>query len=311
MERTPIILDCDPGHDDALAILMALARPEIELLGITTVAGNAELVETTRNALAILELAGRTDIPVAAGAAAPLKRELVTAAYVHGSSGLEGADLPTPTVGPRPGGAQALLAHLIETSEAPVTLVPTGPLTNIGQLLLDRPELRARIAAVCLMGGAIGEGNRTASAEFNIWVDPDAAALVFESGLPLTQITIDVTHQAVVPVAHSDGWASIGNRTGRIFANLFRYFARFHEARYGWDGSPIHDAMAVAHLVAPGMVTTERFRVDIETTSELTRGRTVVDREGLTGLAANAWVSTAVDRDGFVALVDEVLAASP
>ncbi|MFV2063006.1 MAG: nucleoside hydrolase, partial [Chloroflexota bacterium] len=278
---------------------------------ITTVAGNAELAQTTQNALAILELAGHTDIPLAAGADRPLRRELVTAAYVHGSAGLEGADLPSPSTEPRPGGAQRLLVELIEMSERPVTLVPTGPLTNIARLLSDRPELHHRIGAVCLMGGAKGEGNRTASAEFNIWVDPEAARIVFESGLPLTMIDIDTTHQAVVSLTHSDSWAAIGNRSGRIFADLFRYFARFHEERYGWDGSPIHDAMAVAHLVLPGLVETRDYRVDIETDNELTRGRTVVDREGLSGQQPNAAVSLSVQKERFIALVDEVLAAFP
>ena len=161
------------------------------------------------------------------------------------------------------------------------------------------------------MGGAVGAGNRTASAEFNIWVDPEAAAIVFESGVALTMIGIDVTHQAVVPLAHSGAWAQLGNRTGRVFADLFRYFAQFHRERYGWDGSPIHDAKAVAHLVLPDLVETQGYRVDIETQSELTRGRTVVDRDGLSGQAANAEVGISVDKERFLALVDEVLASFP
>jgi pyrimidine-specific ribonucleoside hydrolase len=311
MEPTSIILDCDPGHDDALAILMAIARPEIELLGITTVAGNAKLPQTTRNALAILALADRADIPLAAGADRPLNRTLVTADYVHGTSGLEGSGLPAPLSEPRPEGAQMLLAELLEAAPGPVTLVPTGPLTNIGRLLLEHPDLHDRIGRICLMGGAIGEGNRTASAEFNIWVDPEAAAIVFESGLPVTMIGIDVTHQAVVPVARSDAWADIGNQTGRVFADSFRYFARFHRERYGWDGSPIHDAVAVAHLVEPGLVQTRDYRVEVETISELTRGRTVVDREGLSGLPPNASVGVDLDSERFVGLIEEVLASFP
>ena len=203
MAPLPIILDCDPGHDDALAILMALARPEIELLGITTVAGNAELTETTQERPGDPGIGRTHRHPRRRWCCGPARRELVTAAYVHGSSGLEGADLPTPTAGAEPAGAQALLVRLIESADQPVTLVPTGPLTNIARLCIDRPDLLTRIDRVCLMGGAVGEGNRTASAEFNIWVDPDAAKLVFESDLALTMVTIDVTHQAVVPLAHT------------------------------------------------------------------------------------------------------------
>lgn len=307
----PVILDCDPGHDDALAILLALARPELRVLGITTVAGNVGLEATTRNALGVLALAGRGDIPVAAGADRPLVRPLRTASQVHGTSGLEGADLPAPLAPLRPEGAVELIARLVRECPEPVTLVPTGPLTNIALFLGAHPALRERIARICLMGGSMGEGNWTASAEFNIWVDPDAAARVFASGIPVTQVTIDVTHQALVPVAGSDAWAAIGNRTGRVFADLFRFFAGWHARRYGWDGSPIHDAVAVAHLALPGLVTTEPYRVDVETVSELTLGRTVIDRERLSGMPPNADVSVAIDRDRFLAVIAEALASHP
>ena len=311
MTPRPIILDCDPGHDDALAILLALARPEIELLGITTVAGNAELAETTRNALAVLTLAERTDVPVAAGADRPLTRPLMTAAYVHGTSGLEGADLPEPAAAAQSQGAISLMLDLLTGADTPVTLVPTGPLTNIATLLRDHPEVHDRVDSICLMGGAVGEGNRTASAEFNIWVDPEAADIVFSSGLLVTMIGIDVSHQAVVPVSRSDAWAKSGTRTGRILADLFRYFAIFHRERYGWDGSPIHDAITVAHLAAPGLVETLPYRVDIEIVSELTRGRTVVDREGLTGSPPNAQVGVGIDADAFMVMIDAAIARYP
>ncbi|MFI5254610.1 MAG: nucleoside hydrolase [Candidatus Limnocylindrales bacterium] len=307
----PIILDCDPGHDDALAMLLALARPEVRVLGVTTVGGNADLQRTTRNALAVLTLAGRTDVPVAIGAAGPLEGSLHVAPGVHGESGLDGADLPEPAAQPVPDGAVALMARLISGSPAPVTLVPTGPLTNIALLLRAHPELRPRIAAISLMGGAIGEGNATASAEFNIWVDPEAAAEVFESGLPLAMMGLDVTHQARVTVAESDAWATLGTRTGRVFADLFRFFARFHRERYGWDGSPIHDAVAVAHALGLGIVRTERYRVDIETQGRFTRGRTVVDEHGLSGRTPNADVGVGIDRERFLGLVRDALAAFP
>ncbi len=307
----PVILDCDPGHDDALAILLALHRPELNVRAITTVAGNVDLAATTRNAQAILTLANRSDVPVAAGADRPLVRRLQTAAQVHGTSGLEGADLPEPTTPLHPRGAVALIAETVSTSAEPVTLVPTGPLTNIALFLGAHPELRSRIARICLMGGSMGEGNWTASAEFNIWVDPHAAACVFGSGIPVTQVTIDVTHQAIVPVAESDAWVTLGTRTGRVFANLFRFFAAWHARRYGWDGSPIHDAVAVAHLAFPGLVRTEDYRVDVETVSELTLGRTVIDRERLSGKDPNASVSVGIDRGRFLAEISATLAAFP
>lgn len=307
----PIILDCDPGHDDALAILLALARPEVRLLAVTTVGGNADVRRTTHSALAVLTLAGRTDVPVAMGAEGPLVRPLRVAADVHGESGLDGADLPEPAAVPVPEGAVALMARLIRGSPSPVTLVPTGPLTNVASLLRAHPELRQRIARICLMGGSIGEGNATASAEFNIWVDPEAAAEVFDCGLPVTMMGLDVTHQARVTVAESDAWATLGTRTGQVFADLFRFFARFHRDRYGWDGSPIHDAVAVAHVLDLGLVRTEPYRVDVETTSELTRGRTVVDLHGLAGRPPNVDVGVSIDRERFLGLIRDALAAFP
>jgi pyrimidine-specific ribonucleoside hydrolase len=307
----PVILDCDPGHDDALAMLLALSRPEVEVLAVTTVGGNADLRRTTRNALAVLTLAGRTDVPVAMGAKGPLRGALHVAADVHGESGLDGADLPAPTAAPLPEGAIALMARLIGQSASPVTLVPTGPLTNIATLLQRHPELRPRIARICLMGGAIGEGNATASAEFNIWADPEAAAEVFDSGLPLFMMGLDVTHQARVTLAESDAWASLGTHAGRVYADLFRFFARFHRERYGWDGSPIHDAVAVAHVLDLGLVQTERYRVDVETRGELTRGRTVVDVHALSGRPANAEVGVGIDRGRFLGLIRDALAAFP
>ena len=310
-EPRPIILDCDPGHDDALAMLLALSRPELSVLAVTTVGGNADLVRTTRNALAVLTLAGRTDVPVAMGAAGPLRGDLHVARDVHGESGLDGADLPVPIVGPAGEGAVALMARLIGASPGPVTLVPTGPLTNIADFLREHPGLRPRIARICLMGGAIGEGNATASAEFNIWVDPEAAAEVFGSGLPLAMMGLDVTHQARVTVAESDAWATLGTHAGRVFADLFRFFARFHRQRYGWDGSPIHDAVAVAHVLDLGLVRTARYRVDVETQGEFTRGRTVVDEHALSGRAPNAEVGIGIDRKAFLGLVREALAAFP
>ena len=307
----PILLDCDPGHDDALAITLALARPELTLLGITTVAGNAPLEATTRNALRVLTLLGRTDVPVAAGAPAPLVRRLHVAANVHGLSGLDGADLPEPAAAARPEHAVEFLRTAIERSPGPVTLVPTGPLTNIGLLLRTYPRLTERIARICLMGGAVGEGNTTASAEFNIWVDPEAADIVFGCGRPITMIGLDVTHQARVTAADAARMAALGTRTGRVFADLLAFFGRFHLERYGWDGSPIHDAVAVAAVALPELVGTEHWRVDIETTSELTRGRTVADVHGVSGRTPNVDVGWTIDRGRFVDVLVEAVARFP
>lgn len=298
--RIPLILDCDPGHDDALAIIVALARPELDLLAITTVAGNAGLDATTRNALRVLTLVGRTDIPVAAGAAGPLHRPLHVASNVHGVSGLEGADLPEPAFQARPEGAIELIRSTLLASETPVTIAAVGPLTNVALLIDTHPELLERISDIRIMGGAVTEGNITASAEFNIWQDPEAAKIVLDCGRSITLMPLDVTHQAIFGAADVARLEGLGTRIGSVLADLLRYFSRFHAERYGWDGSPIHDAVTVAHLALADLVQTIAYRVDVETTSELTRGRTVVDLHGLTGRPPNADVGVAIDRPRFI-----------
>lgn len=308
MPTTPIIIDCDPGHDDALAIALALARPELRLLGVTTVAGNAPLAATTRNALRVLALIGRPDVPVAAGADKPLVRELETAPVVHGVSGLDGAHLPEPAGESVAEPAVAFLRAAILESPDPVTLVPTGPLTNIATLLLAFPEVIARIDRICLMGGAIGEGNWTPAAEFNMWVDPEAARIVFRSGIAISMMGLDVTHQARFSGADIERLEAVGTRTARVFGDLLRYFVRFHAQRYGWDGAPIHDAVAVAHLAVPGLVTTAAYRVDVESGGGLTRGRTVVDTRGVPGDPPNADVGISIDRERFVGLLIDAVA---
>jgi pyrimidine-specific ribonucleoside hydrolase len=309
-DRIPFVLDCDPGHDDALALVVGLARPELELLAVTTVAGNAGLPETTRNALRVLTLLGRTDIPVAAGAAGPLLRPLHVADNVHGATGLDGADLPEPGFAARPEGAIELLRAVLARAPEPVTIAAVGPLTNIALLVRTHPELIDRIASIRVMGGAITEGNSTASAEFNIWQDPEAARIVFDCGRPITLITLDTTHRALFTTADIERLEGVGTRVAAVFADLLRFFARFHQERYGWDGSPIHDAVSVAHLAVPDLVRTEAYRVDVETTSELTRGRTVVDRYAQTGRPPNVDVGGEIDRARFVdLLIDAVRVA--
>jgi pyrimidine-specific ribonucleoside hydrolase len=304
---TPIVIDCDPGHDDAIAILLALASPEVELRGITTVAGNQTLEKTTRNALKILELADRTDIPVAVGADAPLMRTLRVAANVHGESGLDGPDLPEPTTTPVKGyGADVLDTWL----EPGLVLVPTGPLTNVALLLERHPDVKQRLERIVWMGGAIAEGNVTPAAEFNAFVDPEAAAAVFGSGIPVTMIGLDITHKALFTRAHADQLRGTG-RAGRTVAELSDFFQRFHESRYGFDGSPIHDALAVAEVIDPSLVTRLECNVEIETTSQYCDGRTVVDRWLVTDRPKNARVGIDVDAERFLDLLVERISSLP
>ncbi len=303
-----VLLDCDPGHDDAIAILLALASPEIELLGITTVAGNQTLEKTTANALKILEFVGRTEIPVAAGAARPLVREPFVAAYVHGETGMDGPELPEPQTAPVPEHAVDFLAARLLAADEPVTLVPTGPLTNIGLLLARYPEVAGRIERIVLMGGAIAEGNVTPAAEFNIWADPEAAARVFTSGIDVTMVGLDVTHKALFRPADSERLAATG-RVGKLVSELFAFYQQFHSQQYGWDGSPVHDAVAVAHVVRPGLVQTAHRGVVVDCGGELSRGRTYVDLWGRAGWEPNAHVAVDIDAQGFVDFLVERLAS--
>jgi inosine-uridine nucleoside N-ribohydrolase len=304
---TPIVIDCDPGHDDAIAILLALASPEVELRGLTTVAGNQTLEKTTRNALKVLELAGRTDIPVAAGAEGPLKRALRVAANVHGESGLDGPDLPEPTAKPVEQHAADLLAQLLEPG---VVLVPTGPLTNVALLFERHPDVQERLERIVWMGGAIGEGNVTPAAEFNAFADPEAAAAVFGSGIPVTMIGLDITHKALFTRAHADRLRGTG-RAGRAVAELSDFFQRFHKSRYGFDGSPIHDALAVAEVIDPSLVTRLECNVEIERSSDYCDGRTVVDRWLVTDRPKNARVGIDVDAQRFLELLVERISTLP
>ena len=294
---TPIIIDCDPGHDDAIAILLALASPELELRAISTVAGNQTLDKTTRNALKVLELAGRTDIPVCAGADRPLRRELQTAPHVHGETGLDGAELPEPTT---PTVDQDVADFLAERIEPGIVLVPVGPLTNVAHLLQRRPE--ARPDRIVWMGGSIAKGNVTPAAEFNAYVDPEAAARVVASGIDLTMIGLDITHKALFTQEHAEQLRGTG-KIGTFVAELADFFLRFHRERYGMQGSPIHDAMAVAHVADPTLVTTLYTNVEIETASQWCDGRTVVDRWHATDRPANVHAGIDVDADRFLELL--------
>ncbi|WDF90969.1 pyrimidine-specific ribonucleoside hydrolase RihA [Aeromonas hydrophila] len=300
----PVILDCDPGHDDAIALILALASPELKVLAVTTSAGNQTPDKTLNNALRILTLLGRDDIPVAAGAPKPLARELIIADNVHGESGLDGPKLPDPGFAPVAMTALELMAKCLRESPEPVTLVPTGPLTNIALLLAAHPELKSKIARIVLMGGAAGPGNWTPAAEFNIYVDPEAADMVFKSGLPITMCGLDVTHEAQVMDEDIARVRAITNPVAQCVAGLLDFFMIYHrDPKWGFAGAPLHDPCTIAWLLAPALFHGVECRVDIETGGTHTSGMTVVDRYGLTGKAANALVLLGLDRAGFIDLL--------
>ena len=304
----PVILDCDPGHDDAIALILALASPELKVLAVTTSAGNQTPDKTLNNALRILTLLGRDDIPVAAGAPKPLARELIIADNVHGESGLDGPKLPDPAFAPVAMTALELMAKCLRESPEPVTLVPTGPLTNIALLLAAHPELKSKIARIVLMGGAAGPGNWTPAAEFNIYVDPEAADMVFKSGLPITMCGLDVTHEAQVMDEDIERVRAITNPVAQCVAGLLDFFMIYHrDPKWGFAGAPLHDPCTIAWLLAPALFHGVECRVDIETRGEHTVGMTVVDRYGLTGKPANALVLLGLDRPGFIDLLVERL----
>jgi inosine-uridine nucleoside N-ribohydrolase len=298
VSATKILLDCDPGHDDAIALLLALASPELEVLGVTTVAGNQTLDKTTANAIRLLEFVGRAEVPVAAGADRPLVREQYVASYVHGETGMDGPDLPAAQSKPLDRHAVDFLADQIREHDGAVTLVPTGPLTNIALLLALHPD--ARPERIVLMGGAIAEGNVTPAAEFNIWADPEAAARVFGAGIDTTMVGLDVTHKALFSSAHV---GRLAGRVGRMVAELLEFYGHFHKEVYDFDGSPIHDAVAVAHVIRGDIVKTEHLNTEIDVESELCRGRTVVDVWRRSGREPNSHVGVDIDADGFLDLL--------
>jgi inosine-uridine nucleoside N-ribohydrolase len=301
---TGIILDCDPGHDDAIALMLALGSPEVELLGVTTVSGNQTVAKTTANAIRVLDHLGREDISVAAGAQRPLVRERHVAADVHGETGLDGPDLPPPTREPVPEHAIEWIANTLSAQPRPVTLVPTGPLTNVALFLARYPELEPKLARIVLMGGAIAEGNVTPAAEFNIWADPEAAQRVFSGGLDVTMVGLDVTHKALMRRPHVDRLADSGI-AGRLVADLYGFYAEHHRRRYMWDGAPVHDAVAVAHVIDETLLETKECGVKVDTGPELSRGRTYVDLWGSAGWQPNCHVAVDIDSERFLELLIE------
>jgi len=307
MTPTPIILDCDPGHDDAIALLLAVASPEIELVGVTTVSGNQTLDKTTNNALRVLELAGRGDVPVYAGADGPIVRERDVAAHVHGESGLDGPELPQPTHAAREQHAVSYLAEQFSRADKPV-LVATGPLTNVGLLFATHPE--ARPDRIVLMGGAIGEGNRTPAAEFNIWADPEAAQRVFAEGLDTTIVGLDVAHRALIKDEHTEQLRASG-RVGSMVAQLMDFYARFHRSRYpDLDGSPMHDPVCIAHLIDPTLMDVRAAHIEVDCTTGPSWGRTNVDWRGREHFGPpNAKVGIDIDGGRFADLIVERISA--
>lgn len=303
MTTRPIIIDTDPGQDDAVAILLALSSPELELLGITAVAGNVPLALTQKNARIVCELAGRSDIKVFAGCDAPLKRKLITAEHVHGKTGLDGPEMPDPTMPLQDQHAVDFIIETVRTTEG-VTLCPLGPLTNIATALQKAPDIAVRLREIVLMGGAYFEvGNITPSAEFNIYVDPEAADTVFKSGIPITVMPLDVTHKALTTQPRVEAFRNMGTPIGEAVAAWTDFFNRFDMEKYASPGAPLHDPCVIAYLINPDLFQGRHVNVEIETVSDLTRGMTVADWWRVTDRAPNATFMGDIDADGFFDLL--------
>ena len=294
-----IILDCDPGHDDAMALLLAAHHPEVELLAITTVAGNQSVEKTTRNALKVCSLANIRDIPIAMGMDRPLVRPPKHSPEIHGASGMDGPHIPEPTIEPDPRHAVDLLIDLLMNSEGDITLVPTGPLTNIAAAMRQQPAIIPKIKAISLMGGAIGLGNVTPAAEFNIHTDPEAAAIVFGCGRPITMAPLEVTHQALATSEVIARLRAAQRPVATFAADLLVFFADTYRTIYGFPAAPLHDPCAVAAVVDPAIIRAHRMHVEIEITGEWTSGRTVCDVYGKLGKEPNARVGYALEVERF------------
>ena len=309
MPARKIIIDTDPGQDDAGAIMLAAASPELEILALTAVAGNVPLELTRRNARLILDICGRSDIPVYAGAEKPLERDLVTAEKVHGKTGIDGIDIYEPPVPLADGHAVDFIIKAIrDNEEGAITLCPLGPLTNIAMALQKAPDIAERVGEIVLMGGGFFEGgNITPTAEFNIYVDPEAAEIVFASGIKITMMPLDVTHKALTRKDRIDRLRADGGKPAGIMADMLEYFERFDEQKYGTDGGPLHDPTVIAYLLKPELFSGRECNVEIETKSELTLGMTVIDWWRVTDRKKNALVIKDVDDDGFFDLFIERL----
>lgn len=305
---TKIILDCDPGHDDALAMMLAIANPEIDLLAVTTSAGNQTPEKTLNNAMRLLTLMHHQEIPVAGGNRTPLLKPLETAGNVHGKTGLDGADLPDPDFEVQPLTAIELIAKTLRESNTPVTLVVTGPMTNAALFLRVYPELKDKIERIVYMGGAMGLGNWTPSVEFNIYVDPEAAKIVMNAGIPLVMAPLNVTHKAQILKPEIDEIGKIDNPVAHAFNGLLNFFEIYHEnPKWGFKGAPLHDPCTITWLIHPEWFKTEQMNVDVETEGELTRGETVCDYYELTGKLKNTEVLLDIDREAFIRFIEDSL----
>lgn len=310
MTARKVIIDTDPGQDDAVALLLALASPDdIDVLGITCVAGNVPLPLTHKNARIICEVAGRTDVPVFAGRAAPLSRPLVTAEEVHGKTGLDGPELFEPTLPLQDqNGVEFIIDTLRREPAGTVTLCPLGPLSNIAAAFQAAPDIIERVQEVVLMGGAYFEvGNVTPAAEFNIYVDPEAADIVLKSGIQITMMPLDVTHKALTTRPRIEALRALGNPAGSFTAEMLDFFERFDMEKYGSDGGPLHDPCVIAYLIQPELFSGRQINVEIETQSELTLGMTVADWWGVTARAPNALFIGDLDAEGFFTLITDRL----
>jgi purine nucleosidase len=308
MAPRPIIIDCDPGQDDALAILMALGSPEeLEVLAITAVAGNVPLAWTEKNARKIVELARREHIPVHAGCDRPLQRDMVTADHVHGRTGLDGVELPEPSIPLAEAHAVEAIIAALRAQPGRITLCPIGPLTNIARAMTEAPDIVGHIDQIVLMGGAIGEGNITPSAEFNLFADPHAAKIVFESGAAITMLGLDVTHQVLATPERLRGIEALGTEVSRVVVDLVTFYNRYDQTRRNRPGAPLHDPCVIAYVLRPDLFTGRDCHVVVETMGEHTMGRTVVDWSGRGGGQANVHVIHEVDPEGFFALLTERL----
>ncbi len=309
-----IIIDTDPGQDDAVAILTALASPaDFDILGIVAVAGNVTLAQNARNALKVVELSGRKDIAVYAGCERPMRRTLVTAEHVHGETGLDGPDLPAPKLQVEAlHGVDFLVETLIDHEPGTVTIAALGPLTNIAMAMVKEPRIIPRIQEIVLMGGGYFEmGNITPAAEFNIYVDPDAADVVFRSGVPITMVPLDVTHMMQSTPARLDRFRAIGNKAGEAVYRMLSFSERFDLEKYGTEGAPLHDPCVIAYMLRPELFQGRHINVVIETASELTVGMTVADYWGVTGRVRNVNFLRSGDAEGFYALLTERLSRLP
>jgi len=306
----PIIIDADPGQDDAVAILLALASPEdLDVLAITAVAGNVPLDLTVNNVLSMVELANRPDVPVYRGSVRPMVKTLVTAEYVHGPTGLDGADLPPPTIRAQPEHAVDKIVETLMAGDDQITVCTLGPLTNIGLALVREPGIVDKIDRLIMMGGGFFEGgNTTPAAEFNIYVDPHAAHVVFTSGIPIVMMPLDVTHQALTTPDRLKRFSAIGNTAGEAVAGMLDFYDRWDMETYGLPGGPLHDPTVIAYLLEPELFGGKEVAVEIETAPGPTQGMTVVDWWGVTDRALNALVMNHIDADGFFDLLVERIA---